>query len=273
LTGLVSDLDTTASALSSGDGALGRTVEALDRLLRVAPGALTEVDATLPSLVRFARALQPGLRGAPRTLAQISRAVAELAAVVTPRERARVLKALSITFDSLPTLVNRLAGLFPVTKPLTECLSTHVTPILTAKVPDGALSTNRPVWQDFAHTLVGLSSLSQNFDANGYNVRYDAGLGLAGFSSQAIPGLGQILSSAPPLLQSRPIWLGRGVKPAFRPDAPCADQPVPSLESKTRTVRTTRVARSSSPPPRVSVGGLKRLLDPARLRKIVERGR
>ena len=42
----------------------------------------------------------------------------------------------------------------------------------TAKLDDGALSSGRPVWQDFLHGLVGLTSSSQSFDANGLWMRY-----------------------------------------------------------------------------------------------------
>jgi virulence factor Mce-like protein len=269
LAGLVSNLDTTAAALSSGDDALGRTVASLDRLLRAAPPALTGLDSALPSVVRFSRAIEPGVRTAPRALRNISAAVTELGALVAPEERTRVLRALKVTFDDLPTLVDRLAGLFPVTRPLTECLARNVTPILTSKVDDGALSTGQPVWQEFAHSLVGLAGISQNFDANGFALRYDAGMGAAGFSTEAIPGVGQVAGALPPVLRSRPVWLGRGVKPAFRPDERCTDQPVPDLSSETLTVRTHRVARGRKAP-RITAAGLKKLLEPKRLRKALE---
>jgi hypothetical protein len=229
---------------------------------------LSGLDESLPAVRQFAVAIRPGLHGAPAQLTRVSAGVKELAALVEPVERKRVLGALQTTFEDLPTLISRLAGLFPVTQPLTECLNSHVTPLLNEKVPDGALSTNRPVWQDFAHTLVGLAGVSQNFDGNGYNLRYDAGIGAAGFSTEAIPGIGQIFALAPPALQSRPVWLGRGVKPAFRPDAACNDQPIPSLTSATRAVRLHQVSRKRKLP-HSTPGALRRLLDPARLRKIL----
>lgn len=233
LTGIAIGLDRTARALSSGGAALGQTVEALDRVERVAPGALTDADAMLPDLARFARAATPGLRGAPAQLRSISAAVSDLAKLVAPAERKRALAALGVTFRDLPTLIDRLSALFPITQPLSECLSTHIVPNFSATVPDGNLSTDRPVWQDFAHSLVGLAGQAQNFDANGYSMRYQGGTSPGGFTSEGIPGLGQVTSASEPILGSRPVWLGPGVDPQFHPEVPCTSQPLPDLHSAT----------------------------------------
>lgn len=268
LTALVSGLDTSARALDSGDAALGRSVAELDRLARSAPAALRGVDGVLPELATFARAVRPGLVDAPAQLRRISAAVGDLATLVSPAERTRLVAALGTTFEDLPNLVNRLATLFPVTAPLTSCLGTHVVPTLTATVPDGALSTGQPVWQELAHALVGFSGLSQNFDANGYAVRYGAGITPAGISLDTLPGLGQIVSNLPTGVQSRPAWLGNGKAPAYRPDAKCADQPLASLASQTRSVPGTR--RAAGTRPRVTASALRRLMAPSRVRKLLQ---
>ena len=233
LSGIAVGLERTAGALAAGDDNLGRSIESIDNLMRTAPAALADADAVLPDLGRFARTATPGLRGAPARLREISTAVAELAKLVEPRERRRALTALSITFRDLPTLINRLSALFPITQPLSECLDSHLLPLFSQQVPDGDLSTGRPVWQDFAHSLVGLASQAQNFDANGYNMRYLGGTAPGGFAAQEIPGLGQVAANSPPILGSRPIWLGPGVDPQFHPEAPCAQQPLPDLHSDT----------------------------------------
>ena len=233
LTGVAIGLERTAAALSAGNDDLGRSVEALDQLERTAPGALADTNAVLPQLATFARAATPALHGAPAQLRQISAAVADLASLVAPAERRRALTALAITFRDLPTLINRLSALFPITGQLTECLRTHIVPVFNQSVPDGNLSTGRPVWQDFAHSLVGLASQSQNFDGNGFNMRYLGGTAPDGFSAQQVPGLGKVAANSPPILGSHPVWLGPGVDPQFHPEAPCVDQPLPDLHSKT----------------------------------------
>lgn len=261
LAGLVVNLDRTARALGDGD-ALARSVAAIDRLLVAAPGALDGVDATLPAVRRFAVALRPGLHGAPAQLRQINRAVRDLGALVAPAERDHLLGALRTTFEDLPGLIRQLGSLFPVTRPVTACLGSHIVPMLDAKVPDGALSTGQPAWQEFGHALVGFSSISQNFDGNGYQVRYGAGLGPDGVTLSG-SAAGQLVANGPKVLGSRPAWYGPGVAPEYRPDAKCADQPLPDLAATTRTVPSRRVAVR---PARFSAAQVRRLLAPGRVR-------
>jgi hypothetical protein len=138
-------------------------------------------------------------------------------------------------------------------------------PVLTAEVPDGHLSTGRPVWQDLAHALAGLAAAGQSFDANGYAVRYLAGFGEYSFSTGAVPGLGQLVGLADQkILGARPQWLGPGVAPPFRPDAPCADQPVADLSQRTGPVQvgTTRAVRGTRA--RATAGALRKALRAAR---------
>jgi hypothetical protein len=267
LAALVVNLDRAAQALNSGDGALGRTIEALDRVLQVAPPALAGVEESLPTLRSFSRALRPSLPDAPRQLRAIRDGLAQLATLVTPRERKRVIGALSTTFEDLPTLVQRLGNLLPVARPFLQCAQKRIVPTLLAKVPDGKLSTGQPAYMEFAHGLVGFSGVSQAFDGNGPVTRYDAGISNGVLSTQNVPGIGQVLSTGASTLQARPKWLGSGVAPKFDPAAKCTDQPLPSLESETVTIRRT--------PVRVKRGTVtKKLLrsfTQQRVRKILER--
>jgi phospholipid/cholesterol/gamma-HCH transport system substrate-binding protein len=265
LAGLVSNLDQTAQALNSGDGALGRTIDALDRVLRAAPPALAGLDASLPTLVRFARTLSPALPGAPAQLRDINAGLAELAKLVAPAERKRVVNALTVTFENLPTLVNRLAALFPVTRSTLDCLGTHVVPTFNEVVNDGALSTGQPVWQELIHGLVGFSSISQNFDANGYITRFAPSLTSSGLSLEKIPLLGNVLTNTAPV-QSRPVWLGSGISPPFHPEAPCASQALAPAESKTAGPTTQPVTRSKPQP--LAISRLERALSPKNASKL-----
>jgi virulence factor Mce-like protein len=273
LAGLVTNLDVTATALASGDGALGATIRELDGLLAVAPGALTALDRALPPLRRFATALDPGLRVAPPVLEDVSRSLRQLGALVAPAERTRLLTALQSSLRDLPTLIDRIGGVFPVSKSVTDCLITHGVPLLTSQVPDGSLSSGHPVWQDFAHGVVGLASASQNFDGNGYSLRYMGGGGSQSVSSGALPVIGSLAGSPPsssPILGARPVWLGPGAVPPFRPDQPCSAQPLPNLQSATAA---SDLATSTRAPVRVdrqlTLRGLERML----VRAVAHRGR
>jgi len=224
LADLVTSLNQTSSALASTDGALAQSVAGLDQTLQVAPPALTAVDRSLPPVVSLAAALDPSLKVAPPLIDGLTKAVRQLAAVVGPAERGRLLKTLKATFVEFPNTLRRLGSAFPITKGVTDCLRTHITPILTSVVPDGSLSTGRPVWQDFVHMIVGLASAVQNFDGNGYWIRLIAGTGTNSVSA------GQIGSpNIPGVLGSSPTWVGDLTPSDFRPDVPCTSQPVISL--------------------------------------------
>jgi virulence factor Mce-like protein len=261
LAGLVTGLNLTSRALVSSDGALARSIAGLDRTLQVAPPALTAVDRALPPTLRLARTLNPSLKVAPPLVSGLSSAVGELAAVLAPMQRGHLLTSLRATFQQFPTVLTELANAFPITQQVTECLRTHLTPILEEKVPDGNLSTGRPVWQDFVHFLPGVGAASASFDANGPYTRTLAAAGNNTLTSGDQSGsggllgglLGKLVGTEPPggqqLLGARPVWAGDLTSPDFRPDVPCTSQPVPSLQARTATVRM-RSIHTAVPPSR-----------------------
>jgi virulence factor Mce-like protein len=238
LVDLLHSLNVTSTALASTDGALAQTIAGIDQTLQVAPNSLAAIDRALPPLVNLAHALEPTLKASPPLVDQVTRSVEQLATVVAPAERARLLTTLRATFTQFPTILRQLATVFPITKQVTDCLITHVIPIFRQQVPDGSLSTGRPVWQDFAHFLPGVAGASGSFDANGPYTRVLAGAGtnsLSGGLLGSIPILGQLVGASPPggssLLGARPAWVGDMTSADFHPEAPCASQPLPSLAS------------------------------------------
>lgn len=234
LVGLVRGLDTTATALASSDGALARSVSGLDQTLAAAPPALKAVDRSLPAVRRLARALDPSLLAAPPILDRLTATVRRLAAVLAPVERTRLFEALRATFTKLPSILTQLASAFPIGRQVTDCLTTHVIPVLVSPVPDGSLSSGRTVLQDFVHFLPGLAGASGSFDANGPYTRFVAGAGPDTLTGSFGGGL---VSTTPPgggsIQGARPHWIGDLKAKDFRPDVPCATQKVPSLGSST----------------------------------------
>ncbi len=235
LTGLVHDLNLTSGALAASDGALGQTISGIDQTLQVAPGPLTAIDRSLPPLLSLSDALDPSLKVAPPIITTVTASVDQLAQVVAPVERSRLLRALNTTFTQFPEILRLLARAFPVTKPVTDCLRTHVTPLLRSTVPDGKLSTGLPVWQDFVHFLPSFAGASGNFDANGHYTRVLLGAGtnsVAGTMLSNLPGIGQLVGEAPggnKLTGVSPGWVGDLSSADFHPEAPCAQQKLPSL--------------------------------------------
>lgn len=250
LADLVTSLNATSSALAATDGSLAQSVAGLDQTLQSAPSALARIDKALPPVVKLAQTIDPSLKVAPPLVDGVTQAVGDLAAIVAPAERARLLTALRSTFEQFPGLLTKLGSAFPVAKSVTDCLRTHVTPILKTIVPDGALSSSRPVWQDFVHFLGGLAGASQNFDANGHWIRLLAGAGTNSISLGTLPLLGQIGGTGPPggstIQGARPVWAGDLTSADFQPGVPCATQSVPSLAAPTGAA-DTKAFRSAKP--------------------------
>jgi phospholipid/cholesterol/gamma-HCH transport system substrate-binding protein len=253
LADLVTGLDRTSGALAATDRALGDSLAGLDETLRAAPASLRAIDASLPPVNTFAGALAPSLRHAAPLIDGVTGAVRELAAVVAPASRAGLLSSLNATFAEFPSLLTELATAFPITQQLSDCVTTHLMPVLTKTVPDGPLTTGDPVWQDFVHFLPGLAGATASFDGNGPYTRALLGAGtdsLTGGATGSAPILGQLVGTAPPgnssLLGARPAWVGDLTPADFRPDARCTAQQVPSLASPAAAA-DLRSSRASSP--------------------------
>jgi phospholipid/cholesterol/gamma-HCH transport system substrate-binding protein len=238
LADLVTGLNRTTTALVASDGALAQSISGFDQTLRAAPPALSAIDHALPPVVKLAAALDPSLKLAPPLLDDVTGAVRELAKVVAPAERQRLLTTLKATFQQFPSILSELGSTFPITKQITDCLRTHVTPLLNEVVPDGSLTTGRPAWQDFVHFLPNVAGASGNYDANGPYTRVLAAAGtntLSGTGSLlgSLPIIGKLVGSAPPGGSSvqgvSPVWIGDLRPSAFRPDQPCTKQKLPSL--------------------------------------------
>ena len=132
---------------------------------------------------------------------------------------------------------------------MTDCLRTHVTPVLKATVPDGSLSTGRPVWQDFAHFLPGVGGASGDFDANGPYTRV-----LVNAGSQTLTGglLGGLVGTAPPgglsLLGAHPVWVGDLTSSDFRPEVACSTEALPDLSARAAPATATVTRQAIIPP-------------------------
>jgi virulence factor Mce-like protein len=236
LADLVTGLDRTSAALAAGDAALGRSVAGLDQTLRAAPAALAALDRALPSVRSLAGALTPTLRSSPPLVRSLSGVLAQVTAAVAPGVRQPLLSSLRTTLATFPDVLRKTAELFPTTRLVTECLRTHVVPLLESSVPDGKLSSAQPVWKDFVHFLPNLSAASGQFDANGPYIRTLIGAGDNSLQPGlgTLPGAGKLIGLTPGGSQiegSSPRWLGTLTASAFHPEAPCARQPLPSLGS------------------------------------------
>jgi virulence factor Mce-like protein len=229
LADFVSSYDTTFGALASENAALANTISGFDAVLKAAPKPLAEVDSALPTLTSFAGELQPALRAAPTALTQASNLLDQISAIVQPSQLPTLLDHLDPVLGDLPRLETRLQTLFGYTNPVTNCISTHIVPTLNMKIQDGVNTTGDPVYLDLVHAETGLTGFSSAVDGNGGTVRVGITTGDR-IVDTLFPALGQVVGRLPGADQVRPNWLGYGVLPPYRPDQPCAAQPLPNLD-------------------------------------------
>ena len=260
LADLVTNVNRASTALVAHPGTLAATEVEIDRLLRAAPPALTSIDRVVPRVNRFISALRPANREVPEVIRRLHALAAGLRGLGPPSAETKLISGLRPVLRNVPRFSLLSRGLFPLAGPIVTCLKDNVMPTLQSKVDDGPLSSGRPVWQDFLHSTVGLASASQNFDANGPWFRYLGAVGPGAVSTGSVPGVGQLFGTSPqPLLGSRPVWLGPGRTPPFRPDAPCAKQKAPDLSATTGPA-PAGAARSVRTPHQFGTAELRRLL-------------
>lgn len=257
---LVSGLNTTSGALAAQQVNLRASVRGLDDLSRTAVPELQAISRALPAVLRFTDALRPTLPRTPGTLRHLSKVLTQVRLASQPAELPAALTAITPTINRLPTLSTRLQGLFKLVKPVTDCVRDKALPVLFTKINDGPNSSGRPVWQDLAHAAVGLSGASSSFDANGASVRFLLAVGTQSLATGSVPGVGQLVGIGPAIEGASPKWLGNGVTSPFRPDAPCVDQPLVNLQSRTpfpdaapQTASVTRAARKAASAPAPAV--------------------
>jgi virulence factor Mce-like protein len=274
LADLATGLNETSSALAASDGALAQSVAGLDETLKAAPPALTAIDTSLPPLTKLSAALDPSLKVAAPILTSVTGTLRQIVSLIgTHAERARLLTSVGTTFVTFPQLLTKLGkALIPV-KPVVDCLRTHITPTLQTIVPDGALSSGRPVWQDFVHFLPRIAGASQDFDANGPWVRYEAAAGTQTLSLGTLPVIGQLLATGTPsptggasssIQGASPKWLGQLSSDVYHPEASCASQPLPSSFATIGGKSDVRAVTDVAAPGTLTLHQLRRAIDRAR---------
>ena len=235
LGGLVDATAITMRALDAENANLRAGLSEIDAALTSTPGDLESISRALPTVNAALAEVRPGLRQARTSVPPLVRTLRELRLASGPDELRGLLADLRPTLATVPPLIDRLEDLLPRVTPVTDCVRDRVLPVLNAKLDDGNLSTDRPVWQELAHLFPGLAGAGGNFDANGNWVRFNVGVGEQTVSTGNIPGLG-VLSAAveEPIVGSRPTYLGPDAgTPPFNPNAACRDQAAPNLSART----------------------------------------
>jgi hypothetical protein len=181
----------------------------------------------------------------------------ELRAAGKNRELPALVDRLGPVTGSLPELEAGLGKAMPLIEAAGDCLTQTVLPVINREVPDGKTSSGRPVWQDLMHMGSNLTQTSPGFDGNGGTLRIslaESDNALVG----AFPGIGELTGQGD-IQGVRPVWLGYGEEPVFRPDEWCESQDQPDLGARSRPGRPPGLSRAAVPKP--SAGDRKRQAD------------
>ena len=229
---LISSLDGTVEALASRSTQLAQSIPELDALLEEANPTFIALNGLFPTARAFVDEARPAIRAAPATLRLANPLLAQLQGLLSPPELPTLLRVGDPAIRSLARLQPHLRTLLGLLRPVTECLRTHVLPILRSPVTDPPLTTGDPPYRELLHAWVSLASQSQNFTGDGAAVRYHAGFGHQSVTTGTVASAGEPLVGVTenPLLGSRPRYTG--VQPPLRPDVPCATQKLPDLHAQ-----------------------------------------
>ena len=239
---LVTGLNRSLRALAGRRERVSASMRELAGLVTEARPALAALDAAIPSTRGLVNDLRPALRDAAPTLRLALPLLDQVGGLLGRRELPAALDQLEPAVRSLVETEAGLGELLELLHPVVECARLNAVPTLKKPVPDPPLTTGIPIYRELLHGIAGLSSGSQNFDANGPAVRYHAGFGDRVVSTGRAPSSGEALVglTSEEILGARPLPVP---EPPFRPDVPCGQNEPPDLEARTGPApQQTRVA-------------------------------
>jgi len=235
---LITNFNTTMAALASESGNLQTSIRELAPTLETANGTLASLNAAFPPTRAFAREILPGVRETPATIDASFPWLDQARRLVGEKELGGLAKELSPATRDLARLTNGAIQLLPQTTLASRCARQVILPAGDLKIDD-EFATNAENYKEFLWGMVGLSGESQNFDGNGYYVRFQPGGGDQTVSL-GTGGTGTVFGSnvAVPL-GNRPFYPGKG--PPYRPDVPCYTQKLPNVNgpAAAKTAPTT----------------------------------
>lgn len=255
LSSLVRSFARTAAALADRQRELGRSIAGLARVVREAGPALDAVTASVPDTRALIAEVRPGLREAPATLDAAIPLLSEVEGLLGRRELPALVTAARPAVADLASFAPQGTRLLSTLRAPVGCLLDNAVPTLLSPVEDPPHTTGAPAYRELLYGIVGMASGSQNFDGNGFNLRYHAGAGDQVFSTGEVPTAGGALfgTQAEPLIGSRPKFTGK--PPPLEPTGPCTEQSPPDLRAETGNPGFQRTGARATPPPLIRRGG------------------
>jgi phospholipid/cholesterol/gamma-HCH transport system substrate-binding protein len=241
---LVSNVNDTMGALASEQGNLSASIRELSPTLEQANGTLTALNESFPPTRAFAREILPGVRETAATIDAAFPWIEQTRRLVSRPELGGLVRDLAPAAGYLARLTDASTDLLRQADLAARCAKDVLLP--TGNVPlRDEFPTGVENYKEFFYALVGLSGEGQNFDGNGYYVRFQTGGGSPTVSLGSGPSR-MVGNAALPPLGVRPKRPAR--PPAYRPEVPCHTQQRPDLNGpaaarvpgESATARATR---------------------------------
>jgi ABC-type transporter Mla subunit MlaD len=242
LKGLITNLNVTTGALAAESDNLEQTLAELPPTLEIARPSLADLSKALPSVRALAITLRPSIAELPATIDAAEPWLDQVRPLISDSELGGLAKLLERATPPLAETAASSAGLFDQTQAFSRCVSNNLVPTGDMVIDDnggaypfGSGAAGYPTgvsnFQDFLSTLVNQSGAGGAFDGNGSQLRVNAGGGSVLSSTPYPPGgfrndtLFGDTQAAP--LGTRPSFTA--ATPPYRPEIPCATNPVPDI--------------------------------------------
>jgi virulence factor Mce-like protein len=245
---LITNLNTTLAAFAAREGELRTSIRLLGPTLEQANATFAALNDSFPATRAFAREILPGVRETPETIEASFPWIEQTRKLLGPAELRGLARELSPASADLARLVNASMRLFPQIELAARCATDVVLPTGDVVIKD-EFETGVENYKEFWYTLVGLAGEGQNFDGNGYMVRFQPGGGNQSFSTGTVSGGGEPLlgNAVAPPLGTRPKYTG--VRPPYKPDEICHRQTLPDLNGPAAAKGPPDGARRGAPAP------------------------
>lgn len=225
---LITNLNTTTSALAGEATNLRASIRELPGTLAAANSAFDSLNAAFPSTRAFAQEIRPGVRETPATIEAAFPWIGQTRALVGKGELGGLAEELSPATSDLASLIDSATSLLPEVNLLAKCVRDVVLPAGDLVVND-EFTNGAENYKEFFYALVGIAGEGQNFDGNGMYVRFQTGGGSQtvslGPNSTTLGELFGNFIETP--LGNRPAFPRK--KPTYKDDVPCHTQDLPNV--------------------------------------------
>jgi phospholipid/cholesterol/gamma-HCH transport system substrate-binding protein len=230
LASLVTNFDTTVTALAARERELAQSLAILPPLLRSTLSADAALDAAFGPTQAFARAILPGVRELAPTVDAALPWLAQAIPLVSPAELGGLLTDLTPVIQDTSSAVGSTTQLLAALDQVARCATHNLIPTGDAVIKDPPASAGLQVYQELLQAAVGLAGASQNFDGNGRYLRASVAGGSDLVQTKSLPLNGPLFGNA--------VLSPLGTRPAFPSSAPplnrnvaCYLNPAPNVNS------------------------------------------